>query len=90
MLNFLAFIIIDSKINSDDIDTTKMKTAGGMVVINLTTYLFMAGYGGNVIISSPKIDTLPYLQAAVSSLHGSQYIARVYFSIDMEFAWNAK
>jgi hypothetical protein len=61
-----------------------MKTAGGMVVTNLITHLFQAGYGGKVIISSPKIDTLPYLQAAVSALQGSQYQARVYFSIDME------
>ncbi|XP_060585832.1 dermonecrotic toxin LiSicTox-betaID1-like [Ruditapes philippinarum] len=90
MLNFLAkkaslaLIIIDSKIDSDDIDSSKMKTAGGMVVTNLITHLFQADYGGKVIISSPKIDTLPYLQAAVTALQGSQYQARVYFSIDME------
>lgn len=90
MLNFLAkksslaLVIIDSKIDSDDMDSNKMKSAGGMVVSSLIKQLFQAGYGGKVIIGSPKLDTLPYLQAAVGALQGSQYQSRVYFTIDLE------
>ena len=90
MLNFLAsksriaLIVIDSKIDRDNMHENKMKIAGEMVVSHLITNLFEKGYGGKVIIGSPKINTSPYLKAAADAVNGSQYQSRVYFTIDLE------
>ncbi|XP_053404444.1 dermonecrotic toxin LdSicTox-alphaIB3b-like [Mercenaria mercenaria] len=80
----IALIIIDSKIDSEDMDSNKMRIAGEAVVLSLIRNLFEKGYGGKVIIGSPELDTLPYLHAAVSAIEGSRYRNRVYFTIDLE------
>lgn len=80
----LALVVIDSKINGEDMNENKMTVAGQSVANVLETYLFENGYGGKVILGSPKLDTLRFLRSAVETLQTSPYKDRVFFTVDME------
>lgn len=80
----IALVIIDSKIEKASMTDDVMRNAGRSVITALTSHLFGLGYGGKVIVGSPKLDTLPYLQSAVNAIKGSPYESRVYFTVDLE------
>lgn len=77
----IALVIIDSKIDKESMTNDVMRNAGRSVITVLTTHLFGEGYGGKVIVGSPTIDKLPYLQSAVNAIKGSRYESQVYFTI---------
>ena len=78
----LVLVIFDSKIDTDEISTSSMQAAGRHIIRALNTDLFDVGFKGKVIIGSPKLNTLPYLEAAVGEARTSQYQSR--YTIDLE------
>lgn len=80
----LALVIIDSKIEKTKMSVASIKRAGQNVVRALNSNLFAANYRGKVIIGSPKLDTLPYLESAVKEASKSPYKSRIYFTVDLE------
>ncbi|XP_053404446.1 dermonecrotic toxin LamSicTox-alphaIV1ii-like [Mercenaria mercenaria] len=80
----LALIYIDNKIKSEDMDSRKMKIAGEAVVSTIITNLFEKGYGGKVLVGSSKLETFPFLKAAVGAIQSSKFRNRVYFALDQE------
>ena len=80
----LALIIFDNKIEMESMNNGVMRVAGRNIMNALDTNLFGSGYKGKVVIGSPKLDTLPYLRAAVNEVSSSAYKSRIYFTIDME------
>ena len=80
----LALVIFDSKIDADEISTSSMQAAGRNIIRALNNDLFGANFKGKVIIGSPKLNTLPYLEAAVGEARTSQYKSRIFYTIDLE------
>ena len=80
----LALVVVDSKIDADEISISGMQAAGRNVIRALNTYLFGANFKGKVIIGSPKLNTLPYLEAAVGEARTSQYKSRIFYAVDLE------
>ena len=83
--NELALIVIDSKIEESDMSKNAMRRAGKNIVKALNMYLFGAGYAGKVIVGTPKLNTLPYLEEAVAATNTfGGFKGKVYFTADME------
>ena len=74
----LALVVFDSKIDADEISTSSMQAAGRNIIRALNTDLSDVGFKGKVIIGSPKLNTLPYLEAAVGEARTSHYQSRIH------------
>ena len=80
----LALVVLDSKIHANEMSITSMQSAGRKIIQALNAHLFGANFKGNVIIGSPQLDTLPYLEAAVGEARTSQYRRRIFYTVDLE------
>ena len=83
--NQLALIVIDGKIEKEAMREIAMLKAGRNMVSALKRYLFASGYGGKVIVGTPKLNTYSYLQGAVALANTYNGLKdRIFFTVDME------
>jgi len=80
----IAMIIIDGKVDSDNLSTAAQQAAGAAVVEMLEQHLFSKGYIGIAVIAAPKWQYNAYLKAAVARANSSPYKGQLYFSVDMD------
>jgi len=77
----LALVYVDSKVDTIEGD---LEQAGQRVGDLLLTELFGLGYGGVVIVNSPKMSGVQYLQGVVDRIQPSKFEGRVFYTIDQE------
>ena len=61
-----------------------LEQAGQRVGDLMLTELFGLGYGGVVIVNSPKMSGVQYLQGVVDRIQPSKFEGRVFYTIDQE------
>ncbi|HKF48146.1 MAG TPA: hypothetical protein VKB38_12365 [Terracidiphilus sp.] len=80
----VAMVVLDSKVDTDRLTEGAQRAGGVKIVQALEQQLFARGYKGFVVIAVPKWTYAAYLKAAAAQANTSQYMAQMYFSVDMD------